>query len=224
MLLKKLIVSVVGFDEKLVLRPLLRVGYSPTDSIIFVYSKTGSDYDVKKVESAVKNIKDLLSSAGAEFFDVVTSGMDFVGDVSIIVRSLKKAAGDEVVGIVSGGMRITSFETLLALQIYKNFINQKSNVKIHIEREDGLYSISLPLEVMNLMPPPSRELESIKLLSDGEKLDEAVRSLSSAMGVSRYTAYKLLYRLRKRGLITIQGKTLQLTISGKLIKEALRSD
>jgi len=220
----KVISCVIGFDEKLAFRSLLRVGFGPSDVIALIYSKTGSDYDVKKVESAVKNIKDLLSSAGAEFFDVVTSGMDFVEDVSIIVRSLKKTSADEVVGIISGGMRITAFETLLALQLYKNFINQKSNVKIHIEREDGLYSISLPLEVMNLMPPPSRELESIKLLSDGEKLDEAVRSLSSAMGVSRYTVYKLLYRLRKRRLITIEGKTLQLTISGKLIREALRSD
>jgi len=219
----KLIVCTVGPDEKLVLRSLLRVGFGVGDRVVLVYSKSGSEYDVKRVENAVNTLKSLLSSAGTEFHDVVVSDMDFVDDVAAIVKALVDYAANatEIVAAVAGGMRLTVVETIVALQLYKALLKGSADAKIYVAREDGLYDVFVPISMLN---PPSlqqRDLEVLKAVDDGMKLSDAVEAVSTRLEVAKYTPYRLIRRLKKLGLAWLEDHTVRLTLLGKIAKKVV---
>jgi len=223
MKMSRLIVCTVGFDEKLVLRSLLRVGFGVSDAIMLVYSKSGDEYDVKKVENAVNAIKNLLSSAGVMFRDVVVSGMDFVGDVVAVVKALKEYAKDvaEIVAAVTGGMRLTVVEAIVALQLYKALFRSDADAKIYVAREDGLYDTFIPIDLLSsrlLEKTERRGLEALKFVSDGMKLSDAVEVISEKLGVSKHASYRYLYRLKKQNLIVFENHVIKLTLAGRLIR------
>jgi len=224
MKMSRLIMCTVGFDEKLVLRSLLRIGFGIGDRIVLVYSKSGSEYDVRRVENAVNAIKNLLSSTGVAFHDVVVSGMDFVSDVVAIVKALMDYATNaaEIVAAVAGGMRLTVVETIVALQLYKILLKGNADAKIYVAREDGLYDVFVPISILN---PPSlqqKDLEVLKAVGDGMKLSDAVEAISTRLEVTKYASYRLIRRLKKLGLVWLENHTIRLTLLGKIAKEVVQ--
>jgi len=219
----RLIVCTVGFDEKLVLRSLLKVSFSVNDAVVLVYSSSGGDYEAKRVESAVGNIKNLLASAGVRLHEVIVSSMDFAGDVASIVRALKEYAKDasEIIAAVTGGMRLTIVETIVALKLYRDFFRGDISVEVYVAREDGLYDVTLPVNLLDLPALSPREIEVLKRLNEGVRLLNIIESLSTGLNINRRTAYKYLYRLKSRGFIEIRDRAVYLTLAGKLIKEAV---
>jgi len=192
-----------------------------------VYSRSGSEYSVKQVESAVNTIKNLLSSAGVTFHDVVVSGMDFVGDVAAIVKALRDYAKDaaEIVATVTGGMRLTVVEVIVALQLYKALIRGDADVRIYVAREDGLYDVFIPIDLISskqLEKTERRDLEILKFLDDSMKLSDAVEAISEKLGVSKHASYRYLYRLKKRNLIAFEDHVIKLTLAGRLIKGVIQ--
>lgn len=233
----KLVMCTVGFDEKLVFRSLLKVGVSIGDAVALVYSRSGSDYDIKRVENAVRNIKELLDAVGVKHYDVVVSGMDFVSDVVTIVNGLREFAKEEkIVGVVSGGMRIAVLEAIVSLLLYRKFINRKAEVEIHVSREDGLYDVTLSTNLLDLPNLSLRELDVLKQLekikvgiserggtgSEGVLLSEVVEVVSQNLNVSKFTVYKLLHRLKSKNLIMLKDRVVLLTDLGKLIQEVVK--
>jgi len=224
--MERLVACTVGFDEKLVLRSLLRVGFSVTDTVVLVYAKSGGEYEVKRVESAVNNIKELLSSVGVGYYDVVVSGMDFTSDVATIVGWLRDHSGGRgIVGVVSGGMRLTVIELLTALILYKRYVHPGANIEVHVAREDGLYSVVLPITWFNPPPLSSREAEVLKHLGDlntaTTTLAEAVDALSAKLSISKYAVYKAIQRLKMKGLIKRVDRAVELTDLGRLLQKVI---
>jgi len=221
--LSRFIVCTVGFDEKLVLRSLLRVGFGVTDVVVLVYSLSGGEYEVRRVESAVRNVKELLGSAGVVFNDIVVSGMDFAGDVAVIAKFLREHAGkaSEVIGVVSGGMRLLIVETIVALLLFKRFAGRDANVRVHVEREDGLYSVDIPIDLFSPPGLTPRDVEVLKLLADEEKLSDVVERISRSLGISEQSAYKRLYRLKAMGLVEFRDHLIRQTLAGRLMRGVL---
>jgi len=224
--MERLIVCTVGFDEKLVLRSLVRVGFSVTDIVVLVYAKSGGEYEVKRVENAVGSIKELLDSVGVEYHDVVVSGMDFASDVATVIDWLKNHAGKRgIVGVITGGMRLMVVELLTALVLYRSYVDSSASIEIHVAREDGLYSTVLPITLFNPPPLTLREAEVLRLLGDlGSAittLSDAVDALSAKLGVSRYVVYKFIQRLKAKGLIKRVDRTIELTDLGKLLQKVV---
>lgn len=217
----KLIAVTVGFDEKLPIRSLLRVGIDVGDVVLLIYSKTGGEFEVKKVESAVKVLKEILSKSGVKVVDVVVSGMDFYRDIEEILKVFGEHPAEEIVALLVGGMRLTIFEVLVAA-LLRHRISGVST-RFHLMREDGMYEVSIPVEVFNVLPPPKAGV-ALKVLSVTGAMErrELVEAIARGTGVSESMAYKLIKSLAERSLVVVKGDVVRLTELGRLVYEATK--
>ncbi|MEM3974868.1 MAG: CRISPR-associated CARF protein Csa3 [Ignisphaera sp.] len=215
----KLVVVTVGFDEKLPLRGVLKVGLDSGDSVMLVYSKTGGEFEVKKVERAVDVLREIVRSTGAGVVEVEVSGTGFYDDVIAVLRSLKKQKADEVVAVLAGGMRLVIFEVLFALlTLYRLGRFQGVMGRVLLMREDGLYDVSLPLESF-YATLPERGLAILKILCDrGEmRRSQLVEIASREAGLSESAVYKMVRNLSRRGLVVVESDVVRITELGRLI-------
>lgn len=219
----KLLVLTIGFDEKLPLRGILKLGVSEGDTILLVYSKTGGEFEVRKVEKAVETLKDIVSKAGAKTEDLVVSGLDFYRDVATILGALRQHRVDEVVAVLAGGMRILVYEALVALVLWYRLAGVRS--RIHVAREDGLYDITTPVDLF-YVKLSSRENAVLKKLTElGEmKRSALVDEVSREQGISESMVYKVLKSLSKKKLVAIEDDTVKLTELGRLVYEAAKRE
>lgn len=219
----KLVAVTIGFDEKLPLRGLLKVGLDSSDVVLLVYSKTGGEFEVRKVEKAVEAFKDVVSRAGARVVDVVISGTDFYGDTVTVLEALKKHEAREVVAVLAGGMRITVFEVLTALLLH--YRHGGVEAKVFLAREDGLYDVTLPVS-MFYVSVTSRDNVVLKKLSEGGvmKRSRIVDEVSRETGISESMLYKVVKSLARRGLVVIEDDSVKLTELGRLTYEAIRKN
>jgi len=221
---KAVLVS-IGFDVNLVTRSLLKIGLSNSDVLLLLYSKSGGEYERKKVESAVSTIKDLISKTGIGYCDIVVSGLDFVDDVTSILSVLKKHSKPNIIASLVGGMRMVIIEAIVSLLLYRKFLNKNVTITIHTMREDGIYDIMLPL---NAMYPPdlsSRELTALKIIKESNLLKKPrakiVEELSKRLNVTESMIYKLLGNLEKKNILEIRDSTLEPTLLGRIILNIL---
>ncbi|MEM1703148.1 MAG: CRISPR-associated CARF protein Csa3 [Zestosphaera sp.] len=219
----KLVVVTVGFDEKLPLRGILKIGIDAGDVVMLVYSKTGGEFEVKKVEKAVEAVKDVISKTGVKVVDVVVSGMNFYGDTTTVLRALREHSANEVVAVLAGGMRLTIFEVLIALLLRHKFSN--TMVRVYVMREDGLYDIALPVEAF-YTPLTPRESFVLRALyeKEGMKRSKLIDIVSHETGLSESMIYKVTKSLAKRKLVSLEDDTVKLTELGRLVYEAIRKD
>jgi CRISPR locus-related DNA-binding protein len=217
--LKKLVVSSIGFDVNLVVRSLLKVGITPSDVVVLVYSLTGDDISKKRVSEAVSTMKGLLRGAGVEVVDCEVTGMDFFEDVKRVINILKKLGPSEVIASLVGGMRMTLFAILFAIEL----ITRSTKIKalIHLMREDGLYDITLkaPL-VSKLGRSEARVLRLMKELGlSNTRRADAVKKLSEVMKVGEMAVRKVLESLERKGLISASDGLLRLEKVGEILCE-----
>ncbi len=220
--MSKLVLVTVGFDVNLVLRSLLKAGLSNNDAVLLVYSRSGGEYEQRKVDEAVKALKTLLSGVRVEHHDAVVSGTDFVGDVITILKSLRKYTRGVIVASLVGGMRIVIIETIVALSLYKKFVNTNVEIIVHAMREDGVYEVLVPLVALNppeLSPRELTVLGEIRERFEGRSRNEIANTLPKEMGVTESMVYKILENLEEKGLIKFRNSIVELTLLGKLLLE-----
>lgn len=216
----RLFAITVGFDEKLPIRGLLKIGVDVDDIIMLIYSKSGGEFEVKKVEKAVEAVKDLIAKTRVSVVDVVVSGMNFYEDAATVLRTLRKHPAREVVALLAGGMRLVIFEALTAVLLYSSLSGVRA--RIHLMREDGLYDVALPVEAFRTSITP-RGAAVLRVLYEKRtiKRSHLVESVSREIGISESMAYKVVKNLTEKGLVTINNDTLTLTDLGRLVCEAL---
>ncbi|MEM1528330.1 MAG: CRISPR-associated CARF protein Csa3 [Sulfolobales archaeon] len=215
----KLVIVTVGFDEKLPLRGVLKVGLDVSDVVMLVYSKTGGEFEVKKVERAVEVLKEIIRSTGAGVVEVEVSGTSFYDDVAVVLRSLRGQKADEVVAVLAGGMRLVIFEVLFALlTLYRLGRFQRVRSKVLLMREDGLYGVALPLESFYITIPRNGLAVMRIIHSHGEvKRSRLVEIASREAGLSESAVYKIIKELEKRGLVVVDSDVVKLTELGRSI-------
>jgi len=215
----KLVIVTVGFDEKLPLRGVLKVGLDVSDVVMLVYSKTGGEFEVKKVERAVEVLKEIIRSTGAGVVEVEVSGTSFYDDVAVVLRSLRGQKADEVVAVLAGGMRLVIFEVLFALlTLYRLGRFQQVRSKVLLMREDGLYDVALPLESFYVTIPRNGLAVMRIIHSHGEvKRSRLVETASREAGLSESAVYKIIKELEKRGLVILEDDAVKMTDLGRLL-------
>ncbi|MEM0014073.1 MAG: CRISPR-associated CARF protein Csa3 [Candidatus Nezhaarchaeales archaeon] len=216
----RLFAITVGFDEKLSIRGLLKIGVNVDDVIMLVYSKSGGEFEVRKVEKAVETVKDLVVKTGVKVVDVAVSGMNFYEDATIVLRALREHPAGEVIALLAGGMRLIIFEVLTAVLLYSSLSGIRA--RIHLMREDGLYDVALPTEVFRISIT-SKDAAVLRVLYEKRtmKRSHLVESVSRETGISESMVYKVIKNLTGKGLIIVDGDTLTLTDLGRLVCEAL---
>ena len=213
----------IGFDVNLVLRSLLKIGLGDGDVVLLLYSRSGGEYEQRRVEEAVKTIKDILAGTRVEHYEVVITGMDFASDVAAIVRALRGFGRKRIVASLVGGMRIAIIGAIVALVLYKRFVDADVEVYIHAMREDGIYDVFIPLLVLNPPELGPRELSFLEKLGGGlagEPRSEIVSKLSREMEITESMAYKVLENLEDKGLVNVRNSTVELTLLGTLVLAA----
>ena len=214
----------IGFDVGLVTRSLLKVGLGSGDVVLLLYSKSGGEYEQRRVEEAVRAVKDLLAGARIEHYEVAVTGMDFASDVIAILKALKERGKPLIVASLVGGMRLVIMEAVTALLLYKRFISNDAEIAVHVMREDGMYDITLPVTVMN---PPELGYREITVLRElgkglaGKSKSEIASALSKDMEISESMVFKALDSLEKKGIIKTRSGSVELTLLGKLMLSAL---
>lgn len=215
----------IGFDVNLVTRSLLKIGLSNNDVLLLLYSRSGGEYERKKVDKAVSTIKELVSKTGIEYCDIIVSGSDFVNDVVTILAILKKYDRPHIIASLVGGMRIVIIEAIVSLLLYRKFINRATVITIHAMREDGTYDIMLPLDAMYLPNLSSRELMVLKTVKESNLFEKPksvlVEELSKRLNVTESMIYKLLGSLKRKNILRSEDNILRPTILGKIILSIL---
>jgi len=210
----------VGFDEKLVLRSVLRLGVKPGETVLLIYSITTSgEFEKAKVENALKNLRRILSDAGVNVAEIEIPAMNLPSDVNAIVKELKGRQPEIVVASLGSGMRYVAFVILYSCILYRDLLNKKARIYIHTAREDGLYDVTLSLNVLKIFLG-SRELEALCVFNElGGSIarDELVKKLTVTLNVRQTPAYKLLNRMEEHGLIATNDNRVELTSLGKSI-------
>ncbi|MGC8983444.1 MAG: hypothetical protein ACP5KA_06835 [Desulfurococcaceae archaeon] len=194
----------VGFDEKLVLRSAFRVGLRPDDHAVLVYSLSGDEQSKAKTLTALETVRRVFSSAGIKLREVELQAADFGRDVGTVVKALRELTPSELVIALGSGMRYFGVVLTYAALLYRELYHAGCRLLLHVMREDGLYDVAVPLDVLELRLGP-RELEALCLLKPGEEppRDELVKRVVRSFGVSQSTAYALVERMGKRGLVSV---------------------
>lgn len=208
----------VGFDEKLVMRAVLRVGVKPGENVILAYgSTTAGELERTKVENAVRNLRKILESTGVRVIEVPMGAMSFSEDVSAVVGHLREMPPRRIIVALGSGMRYVAFVLLFSSLLYRELFNKNAKIMVHAAREDGLYDVTVSLNMAKLLLG-HRELETLCLLR-GETLrrDEVVRRLSQTFKIKPSTFYRLLSRMEEDELIAVEDGVIKVTELGKAI-------
>lgn len=215
----------VGFDEKLVLRAVLKVGVKPGDTVLLVYSTTTTgEFEKVKVENAMKNLRKILGDAGVNVIELQIRADSFPDDVSTVVKELGKRQPEVVTVSLGSGMRYVAFILLYSCLLYKDLFNKEAKIIAHAAREDGLYDVTVELSTVKVSLG-QRELGALCIIYQHNKefekssipRDELVKKLSSWFYTKLITAYKLINRMEHHGLIVVRDNRVELTPLGKSI-------
>ncbi len=208
----------VGFDEKLVIRAVLKVGVKPEDLVVLTYGATTSgEFEREKVKNAVRNLRKVLEGAGIKVIEIPIGAVKFSDDVKAIVDCLKEMRPSHIVVSLGSGMRYLAFVLLFSCFLYRELFMRDAKVVVHVAREDGLYDITANFSIVRVVAG-RRKLDALCLLHKGlTRRDEAVKKSMEALGIRHSAFYRLLERMERDGLIAIKDGVIELTEFGEAI-------
>lgn len=224
----RLIIVTVGFSADLILRTLLKLGIRDEDTILLVYSRSGAERDVKRALRTIEDVEGVLGGLKTliNLEKLEVSASDFVSDVVKICRkinTLTKTRGiNEVVGAFSGGMRLLILEALTALALYSRFNKKIKAYNVIVMREDGLYTVTIPLKLLTDSSLSPAEIQVLISISDMKETRRASIVASLSGKIARSTVYDAINSLEEKGLIEEENGLLRLTPMGLLYAEILK--
>jgi CRISPR locus-related DNA-binding protein len=214
--MKVLVVS-LGFSVDLVVRSILKITVDPADTVVLVYSLSGDEVSKKRVLDVVSTIKGLLK--GNKVIDCEVTGTDFYEDVIKVLRTLKSCANTNVIASLVGGMRITLFAILYALELFSRV--KGCNTYMYLMREDGLYDVVIKLPLTPSLG--NTEKRMLKLIKDmgleGYRRSEVVSKLSNTLKITQVAVRKVLRSLESKKLISVSDGVIKLERLGRVITE-----
>ncbi len=201
--MSKALVASFGFDEKFVVRAILRHGVSAGDEVVLV---TGSPTD--KTVKAYKYVESLVQNANASV-RLVPLG-DKVYDFTDMVRSLKNLLVDlskrheTVTLIFSGGMRALVLGLYTAALLLPNDIKRK--LVMELDTEDQGHLVRIPTELALLLNSVElgAKVDVLRVVVDNPGIE--VQKVSAVLSKDETTIRRQLQALAKHGLVKIDGK------------------
>ena len=223
----RLILLTVGFESHLPLRGLLRIGVSPKDQLLLIYPSSGGEYEQKRVQNTVQQIKNITSNLGISIAELPLPCTNFDHDIISIIREIKKVKKKKAVAILAGGMRILIPEVVSALLALRKYWNSNLAVEFFFMREDGLYEKRAQPDYF--IPPDitDREIEVLNTILELGRVVErprVVKTVVERLNVTESMAYKFITTLSSKRVIRIYDNHVELTPLGIIVLEAKWGD
>ena len=205
------LVAVLGFDERHVIKSILRVGFK---NVIGIYLIVPMGRITKQTEDAIKRIKEIAGMAGVNQVEVYEiDPLHFEESVAKLRSLLMKlcAGGEEVIVSLGGGIRAMVIESIIAATLLPQ--NMRKYVKIVSDLETGEGYIELVLaDILLINELRYEELLLIKYLKERGRVGPT--DINRNLSIPKTTAWKLLNKLASRGVIEKEGREYKLTENG----------
>jgi len=213
------IIATLGFDERHVIRSMLRIGFGGVQKIVLLVPRGGLEERAKR---ALDEISKLAGLAGVK--DISTAEVpievfhEAVATIRRIVRDCVRSFGGAVVSL-GGGMRALVIETLLAVLTLP--IQDKKSVKIVVDLETSQGSIEFPASIpidIRLSEVEIRALEYV--INKGRA---TLGEVSEDLKLARSTAWKALEKLVSIGCLKKEDFTYIPTDIGLFVNAIIKS-
>lgn len=193
----------LGFDEKFIIRSLLRYSLKENDKIVILTYKKSDE----KTQKAIKTIESIVNSFPNKI-DIIIEELD----VKEVMNSIKKtisilktiADSNNIIVNLSGGMRMLCYIVLLSCILYLK-MRPELNLKIEVELEDfsGVYEI--PSSLLKLPSIIISEEKTI-ILKEIQNGSNTIIELSKKLNKDETTLRRHIYDLEKIGLINVKKR------------------
>jgi len=219
------IVATLGFDEKHVVRSLIRIGFRDVDAIKLLVPRREhrDEFLEKKVGEAFSKIKSLAEMAEVKDVTLVEVPIkNFVDGVATIRGVLRKClrSSRSVVLSLGGGMRALVVESLIAALSLPE--RERRNVKIFVELESGEGFVEFDAAVPLSVSLSSIEADVLRFLASCG--NASLGDIATKLGLPRSTAWKALDKLASLGLVERSEGLYVVTEYGKLIAKIIEQD
>lgn len=196
------LVASFGFDERFVVRAIIRHGIGVGDLLLLITSTS-----TEKTLTAYNYVKDLASKVGAQvellqLGDKVYSFPDLVTELKRILLELLKSY-DGITILLSGGMRVLVLGLYTAALLIPQ--NVKERISLEIDTEDRGVHIAIPNELLYILTPPDLGARINVLRAVVESPGLTIEELSQKLGKDESTIRRQIQTLAKLKLITIEG-------------------
>ena len=196
------LVASFGFDERFVVRAIIRHGIGVGDLLLLITSTS-----TEKTLTAYNYVKDLASKVGAQvellqLGDKVYSFPDLVTELKRILLELLKSY-DGITILLSGGMRVLVLGLYTAALLIPQ--NVKERISLEIDTEDRGIHIAIPNELLYILTPPDLGARINVLRAVVESPGLTIEELSQKLGKDESTIRRQIQTLAKLKLITIEG-------------------
>lgn len=203
----KLIIVTIGFQTTLILRSLLRHSVTKGDLVYVIAAEASDDYAKARVINAINDIESVIGKVNV----IYVKPSNLVDSVIALSDIFSKAnETDEVLLILSGGMRILLIETLLTA-IHRVPDTKKTIIHTELENMENYIEIPLNLFKINLNKEEKEILKALK--EEPMNLSE----LSRALGKSKATVFRKLRKLTRLNLTNRNGNKYLISKWGEVI-------
>lgn len=188
------IVAVMGFDERHVLKSLLRLGFRNVNEVHLITPAGRKD---PRAEDAISRIRHVAEAAGVQQLKIhdieYTDYRRAVFKIASILRSL--SIKDDVLISLGGGMRVLVIETLIASLSLPEEL--KRTIKVTVDSEAGPEYIEFKPEIPKI---PALTEEKLAILKETRMKGKiTVKEVSTILSIPVSTAWKILNELLKAG-------------------------
>jgi len=206
------VVASVGFDERFIVRLIVssKLGVLSEDVLLLVMPLGD---DVRSL-NVVRAVEKFIGSYGlkVKLHVLRVDVADFWGSAGKVRGKVEEIFGkhvpEKLIVLLSGGMRALILETLTGC------VATGLKGEIIVYREDLKGYINFPLETFKIEKPPLEELNVLAMVRDGLV---NLRSIASALGVSKTSAFRIIKRLEEKGLVRVEyrGRASKIVLTDK---------
>ena len=194
----KVLVATIGFDERPVIRAILRHGLG-FKGILLLKPREPDDPRSRRV---VENIRELVDKTGAKTPLIVgeVDVTDFyraVGEIKSQLAETMGGRGGDIVLLLGGGMRSLVLETLVAVIQLSNELLVNGVLEVDIEGSTSYVSARIEdLIPVTITPQERRVLEEL------DREPATLSNLSNRLDMPKTTLWKILQRLEEKKLVS----------------------
>jgi len=196
------IVAVLGFDERHVVRSILRLGFRNVDSIqLIVPDKQEMD---RRTAEAINRIRKLANAAAVS--RVETHKVDYedfdkaVLQIADILASVTLGGSNTVLSL-GGGMRVLVIEAYTAVLSMPEELRKYVKIVIDFETGEGYVEVKPHIPSYRLLSK-----DEILILKEAEKGEATPTKISKKLGIPKSSAWKKLAQMVKEGLLTKEAR------------------
>ncbi|MCS7109121.1 MAG: hypothetical protein RMH77_07165 [Sulfolobales archaeon] len=205
------LIAVLGFDERHVIKSLLRLGFKNVNKIYLVIP---SGRKTKQTDEAISRIREVSGLAGVtqvELFEV--DPMDFGSTVSKLRRLLMdlSVGGEAITVSLGGGLRAMVIEVLIASLLVPPEVGGKINLVCDLETGEGFIEFSV-LNILSISRLSYDELKVLSYLIEKDFVGPTI--VSKDLDIPKTTAWKLLRKLYDKGYLIRRGREYKISDSG----------